>query len=237
MPQKKMLKMRHIQVDFIRGVAIVLMVIFHISFDLNNFHFINIDIYHALYWRYFRYLILTLFILCVGVSLVLANRQSIDLIKNFKRFSLLILLASFVSGASYFTFAQTWIYFGVLHFIAFASFFGLLFLRFIWINLLLGLSIVTLYTLSLINMHWLYEFLQLPLHLPQYTEDLVSFTPWFGVLLIGIFIAQKKLYLFYLKENSFTHSIAYFGKKSLPIYILHQPIFFGLIAGADYLLH
>ena len=237
MPQKKIVYMRHLQLDFIRGIAIILMVIFHLSFDLNNFNFINIDIYHGHFWKYFRYLILSLFILCVGIALVLSTQNSLDIKKTFKRFILLISLALLVSLASYFTFAQTWIYFGVLHFIAFASLFALLFLRLVWLNLLFGLSIITLYFTGFINMHWLYEVFQVPLHLPKYTEDLVSFTPWFGVILIGIFVAKKSLYLFPLKENKLTLTIGFLGKNSLLIYIVHQPIFFGLTYAADYLLH
>ena len=229
--------MRSLQLDFIRGTAIVLMVIFHISFDLNNFHFISIDIYHGLFWKYFRYFILALFIVCVGVALLLSNQYEINFKKSLKRFTLLLVLATIVSLASYFTFPNTWIYFGVLHFIAFASIFALLFLRFVWVNLFLGVSIITLYSLKIIDMSWLYNSLQSILSLPQYTEDLVSFTPWFGILLIGIFVAHKKLYLFPLKENKLTTAVAYLGKNSLLIYLIHQPIFFGLIAASDYFLH
>ena len=80
--------MRHLQLDFTRGVAIVLMVIFHISFDLNNFHFISVEIYHGQFWRYFRYFILTLFILCVGISLVLSVQNSFNIKKIINRFIL-----------------------------------------------------------------------------------------------------------------------------------------------------
>ena len=215
----------------------ILMVIFHFSFDLSTFHFINIDIYHGNFWHYFRFLILTLFLVCVGISIVISNSQSINIHKTLKRFFTLILLALFVSLASYFTFPKSWIYFGVLHFIAFASIFALLFLRFTWINLFLGLVMVILFVLDIIHMHWLYNFVQPSLHLPKYTEDLVSFFPWFGIVLIGMFIGKKSLYMFPIAENSFTNSIAFLGKYSLFIYMAHQPLLFGLTAGADYLLH
>ena len=229
--------MRYLQLDFIRGIAIILMVIFHISFDLNNFHFINIDIYHGVEWFYFRMLILTLFVLCVGISLLLSNQNSINFNKTLKRFTLLIGVSTLVSVSSYITFPNTWIYFGVLHFVAFASLFGLLFLRFEWLALILGTLIITLFNLHLINFSWLYSFLQTPLHLPKHTEDLVSFIPWFGVLLIGIFLGKKRLFLFPLPSNQFTKAIGFLGKHSLFIYLAHQPLFFGLTAGADYFLH
>lgn len=229
--------MRYIQLDFLRGVAIVLMQIFHISFDLNNFNFIDIDIYNGSFWHYFRYLILTLFLLCVGISLSLANQNSISLAKALKRFWILLFFALCITIVTRFIFESSWIYFGVIHFIAVASLLALLFVRLLWTNLFLGVAIIVLSALKIIDMHWLYNFLEPSLGLPKYTEDLVQFFPWFGVVLMGIFFGNKKLYLFALPTNSFTLAIAYLGKHSLAIYMLHQPLFFGLIAGASYLLH
>lgn len=229
--------MRYIQLDFIRAIAIVLMVLFHISFDLNNFHFIDINIYRGSFWIYFRISIVTLFLLCVGISLVLANKNGINLKKNLTRFFTLLIASLLITCVTLFIFPNSWIYFGILHFIALASLLGLLFLRFVWINLFLGVSIISLYLLNIINMHWLYNFVQPFLHLPNYTEDLVIFFPWFGVVLIGIFIGKKGYYLFPLPANSFTRDVAFLGKHALLIYMLHQPILFGLSAGAHFLLH
>ncbi len=229
--------MRYLQLDFMRGIAIILMVVFHFCFDLNNFHFININIYNGTFWHLFRFIILTLFLLCVGISLTLANPYGVNFHKALKRFVILIVLASFISLASYLIFPKSWIYFGVLHFIACASLLALIFVRFSWFNLFLGTAILGLYFSDVINMHWLYNSLHEALHLPKYTEDLVSLFPWFGVVLIGMFIGKKGLYLFALKENKYTHVTAYLGKHSLLIYMLHQPLLFGLTAGANYLLH
>lgn len=229
--------MRYLQLDFIRGIALSLMVLFHISFDLNYFHFINIDIYHGSFWIYFRIVIVTLFLLCVGISLILINKNGFNFKKNFSRFFTLLSLALLITTVTFFIFAKSWIYFGILHFIAFASLFGALFIRFTWINLFLGFSIISLYLLNIINMHWLYNFTQALLHLPQFTEDLVQFIPWFGVVLIGMFIGKKALYLFPLSSNKLTQGFAYLGRHTLLIYMLHQPLFFGLSAGADFLLH
>ena len=229
--------MRYLQLDFIRGTAIILMMLFHLCFDLNNFNFIDVDIYHAREWFYFRMLILTLFILCVGISLSIANENGVDFKKNLKRFLFLLSISGLVSLASYFTFPKTWIYFGVLHFIAFGSITALLFIKLEWFSLILGVSIVGLFNLDLISTRWAYDFLKPLLNLPKYTEDLVSFTPWFGVLLIGSFIGGKRLFLFPIVSNASTEFVGFLGRHSLIIYLLHQAVFFGLIALADYLLH
>ena len=231
--------MRYLQLDFIRGVAILLMVIFHLCFDLNHFHFIDIGIYHKAEsgWFYFRMIILTLFIGCVGISLSLANEEKIDIQKTTKRFIQLSFFSVLITLVSYIIFPQTWIYFGVLHFITLASVMALLFVRVEWIALNLGVLIVALFNLNIINMHWLYELVKGVLHLPARTEDLVPLIPWFGVVLIGLFIGKKRLFLFPLPSNKFTEFIGLLGKHSLVIYLVHQPLFFGIIAGADWILH
>ena len=231
--------MRYFQLDFIRGIAILLMMVFHLCFDLNIFHFIDIDIYNreGRDWFYFRMIILTLFISCVGISLALANEEKTEIRKVAKRFMQLSFFSILITVASYIIFPQTWIYFGVLHFIALASLMALLFVRLEWIALLLGVMIVALFNLDIINMHWLYELLKGALNLPARTEDLVPLLPWFGVVLIGIIIGKKRLFLFPLSSNKFTKFISLSGKHSLVIYLLHQPLFFGIIAGLDWILH
>jgi uncharacterized membrane protein len=229
--------LRYLQLDFIRGLAIILMISFHISFDLNNFHFINIDIYHAKEWHYYRMLIVSMFILCVGISLALVNENGINIKKDIKRFALLSFASLMITIASLITFPQSWIYFGVLHFITVASVLALIFVRYEWLSLIVGILIIVLFNLDIINMHWLYSATASTLHLPYHTEDLVPLAPWFGVVLIGVFIGRKRLFLFPLKENRATNAVGFLGKHSLFIYLAHQPLFFGSIALADYLLH
>ena len=229
--------MRYLELDFLRGLAIVLMVFFHISFDLNNFHFIDINIYHGKNWFYFRMVIVTLFMLSVGISLSLTHKKGVDFQKAFKRFYVLAGASLAVTIASFITFPNSWIYFGVLHFVAIASVVALAVIKHEWIALVLGVAIVVLFNLRLIDMHWLFIYLQPLLHLPKHTEDLVPFTPWLGVVFIGIFIGKKELFLFPLQKNSVTKFIGALGRHSLLIYLTHQPLFFGIIAGAHFLLH
>ena len=213
------------------------MVFFHLSFDLNNFHFIHIDIYHAKEWAYLRKIILILFLGSVGISLVLANDKSINIAKVKKRFFLLAGASLLISIASYITFPKTYIYFGVLHFIMLSSLLGLFFIRHEYIALISGLMILILFNLDLINMHPFYNSIQPILNLPKKTEDLVPLIPWFGVVLIGIFVGRKKLFLFPLAHNKLSLSVSFLGKHALIIYLGHQVFLFGIIASADFLLH
>jgi len=221
--------------DIFRGVAILLMVIFHFSFDLNNFHIVDLDLKHGDFWKYFRYFIVSMFVFSAGISLQLANKNGIDLAKLKKRILVLSLASLAVTVGSYTQFPKTWIYFGILHFFLFSSLVGLLFLKLPKLTLMSAVFILLGYNFSFLNMHWLYAVLQEPLSLPSYyTEDLANIIPWFGVFLLGISFTQYgfaqrafKLSLFE-KNNSFNIIFSYIGKHSLIIYLLHQPLLFAI---------
>jgi len=225
--------------DIFRGYAILLMVIFHFSFDLNNFHIVDFDLKHGDFWRYFRFLIVSMFVFLAGISLYLAHQNSVDFKKVKKRLLILGGASTLVTIGSYTQFPNSWIYFGILHFFLFASLIGLLFLRLPKISFMLGLAIILGYNFHLIDMHWLFKLLQEPLHLPlRYTEDLANVIPWFGVFLLGVSFANFQLH-YKLFNNSFFNSkhkvnstFAYLGKHSLLIYLVHQPILFSF-----FLLH
>ena len=219
------------------------MVIFHFSFDLNNFHYVNIDIKHGVEWRYFRYTIVTMFVFSAGISLYLANQNNINFKKLKKRVITLSAASLLVSIGSYSQFPSTWIYFGILHFFLFASIFGLLFLKFPKLSFIVGSGIVLGYIFGILNMHWLFELLYQPLHLPvRYTEDLANIIPWFGVFLLGLSFANSRLLniffnnKFFNAQNRINRSFAIIGGHSLVIYLVHQPIFFGLFLLTKYFL-
>jgi len=211
------------------------MVIFHFSFDLNNFHIVTLDLKHGDFWRYFRFVIVSMFVFSSGISLQLAYGKQIDIKKLIKRVLILSGAALLVSIGSYTQFPKTWIYFGILHFFLFASVAGLIFLRIPKIALLLGLAIIAGYNFQLINMHWLYWKLQAPLHLPiDYTEDLANVIPWFGVFLLGMSFAKFGLHYklfdnrFFNSENRMNQSFSFLGRHSLFVYLIHQPILFSI---------
>ncbi len=231
-------KTRYQLVDILRGVAIALMVWFHFSWDLRHFGYAGFDFYHDPFWLNLRTLIVSLFLLLVGVSLVLASRGGMNWHRYFRRLGLLVLFAVAITVVSHFTSPRRVIVFGILHFIAFASVAALPFLRFYWLTLFVGIALVVLdtrFSHPLFNQPWLH-WIGLMTHKPI-TEDYVPVIPWLGVVLIGIFIGHS---LFRWKALAFVQRwqspapparlLALSGRHSLAIYVVHQPLLFGLFA-------
>src|SRR5258706_16109028 len=102
--------------------------------------------------------------------------------------------AIMVSAGSYFMFPASWIYFGVLHFIAVAGIMGLAFVRLRLANLLIGAALIAvgaLFAAPLFDQPWL-NWVGLMPRKPV-TEDYVPLLPWLGVVLIGLFVGQQLL--------------------------------------------
>ena len=212
---------RSILLDVIRGFTIVLMIIFHFSFDLDYFGFIDIDFTNDPFWYFFPRLIVFLFLFAVGMALSLAHKNGIKWKSFGKRLLLISFWAVIISFATYHFFPENWIYFGTLHAIAVISVFSLPFLKRPWEALIVGLCLfipsiaydVTLPWISLSHTSW----------------DYISPFPWLGASLLGIFAAYKRLYLIDLPLNTLVRSLKYMGKHSLLIYLIHQPILFGIL--------
>jgi uncharacterized membrane protein len=197
------------------------MVFFHLSFDLDYFNFISIDILHHPLWYFLPRLIVFLFFFAVGMSLKIAHQDQIHWKSFGKRQFKLIMFALLISVVTRFLFPENWIYFGTLHCIALISFIGLYFIHRENLALIIALA---LFIPSII---WNYNipFFELPIQ----SFDYISPFPWLGALLIGIYATKMQLHLVKINSNRIIGSLQHLGKHSLIIYLLHQPILFGLI--------
>lgn len=223
-------------VDLMRFLAIVLMVIFHFIYDLKFFGWVPSNIPDGSGWREFRYVILTLFFLCVGFSLA-AVHGSVFQHKHFiKRFLQLILAATAVTISSLIMAPNNWIFFGVLHFIAIASVLCVAFSRFPRAALLTGIAIIIVFNLGWVRSIWPFQ----PIRhlLPGYTNDYVGLFPWTGVVLMGIWLRYQSWFLRDpAKPFAQSHIVLFASKHSLVIYLLHQPILFAFFGAISLFLH
>lgn len=227
-------KPRFERVDGLRGCAILLMFFYHFCFDLNYFHIITVDFYHQLFWINLRLFIVTLFLTLVGVSIVLAHPTTVNSRAVLPRLARLLGCAVLVSAGSYAVFPASMIFFGVLHFIFVASLLGLLFVRWYKLNLLVGIALILI---GAMLQHTLFDqpalqWLGMMTYKPV-TEDYVPLLPWFGVVLLGMFLGRWDATAQWLKTPSQVRGslrgLTWAGKHSLLLYMLHQPVFLGLL--------
>lgn len=224
-------------IDMSRGFAILLMFIYHFSFDLDYYGFIQQDFYQDAFWINFRTIIVTLFLTIVGISLYLANYRGLNKKRFRQRLLLLIVYSLLVSISSWIMYPKAMIFFGILHFITVASVLGLIFVQAGKVNLFLGLTLIIIpqvFSHSFFDQTYL-QWLGLSTELPI-TVDYVPLLPWFGVVLVGMYLGEKltqlpaeSIMVRWQGKRFFSKLLSLGGRYSLHIYMLHQPLFLGIL--------
>jgi len=211
------------EIDALRGIAIVLMIIFHIAFDLSYFGNYSLDIHSGL-WRLLGRTTASIFILLAGISLSLSHSRSAAGMEKYLTRGLKILSwGLLITLITRLFFPEEFIIFGILHFIGLSIILAYPFLRQKHWNLLLGLSIIFI-GLSIRGPLILFP-------TPFRTFDYFPLFPWFGLILIGIFLGNS-LYPNHTRSFSLPEvstPLSTIGRHSLFIYLLHQPILIALL--------
>jgi len=224
--------MRYLEIDLARGIAVTLMIIYHFIFDI--FYFSS---QFNFYWL--AALGASAFILISGVCSNISYSRS----KNFSKFARrgikLFFLGMIVTLTSFLLLNKGFILFGVLHFFALSSFLVYPFLRYFKnrkFYLLSGILIIIFgICLSGLRFDTSY-FLWLGL-IPNnfYSLDYFPLLPWFGIILIGIFLGKKfypegkRNFKFPAFGGKIVGLFGFLGKNSLLIYFIHQPIILSIL--------
>jgi uncharacterized membrane protein len=228
-----MSKKRFWEIDFLRGIAIVNMIIFNYSFALTYLRICNLNLGFT-----YAALIASTFIFLSGICLTISynrikNRRPREVFKKFffrglKIFSYGIL----ITIVTYLTFPEAFVIFGILHFIGLSIILGQFFLRFKKLNLLLGLMII-ITGFHLKNLRFDFPWLLWLGFTPRnfYTFDYFPLLPWFGITLLGIFFGnvfyrdgKRRFKLRDISNFSVVKLLVILGRNSLFIYLIHQPL-------------
>ncbi len=213
-------------IDQIRGFAIVLMIIFHFFYDLKIFGYNNINFNKDFFWFELPRLIVFLFLLSMGLSLPLVHKKKINWKKFWPRWIKIALGAIAITAYTFFMFKKSWVYFGTLHCIATASLVSLPFIRIPRISGVIGIIMVLLHLFFRITIPWF--------ELSHPSMDYIPLFPWIGCVFIGFGLWSLKFHELNPFKSKFFKPLEKMGQHSLIIYLIHQPILYGLVMAFTY---
>jgi len=228
------------EIDLLRAIAIVMMITFHALYLLNYFDIHNTGVPGVPYgfWWWFPRVTGGTFIFVAGVSLTItysrSKRISGFMLRGLKIFAWgmgITLITWLISREGY-------VRFGILHFFGIAFILAPFFLRFRFINLILGATLMAIgiYLQEqrvFVDFPWLLWLGLMPRDF--WTMDCWPLLPWFGLFLVGMFCG-KLLYpqgnrRFNIHEfnDPVTSALTLPGRHPLVIYLAQWPIVIGAL--------
>lgn len=229
--------MRFWEIDALRGMAVVMMIAFHLLFDLNYIAGYSILLASG-FWLAFARTTLLIFLLLVGISLGISYSRIKDKMnakgirkKYLKRGIKIFCYGLAITAVTFLAFPGNTIWFGVLHSIGISIILSIPLLSHKKLNIIIGLAVIILgliLTQFTASFPWLLWLGLQPTNF--YTFDYVPLLPWFGVVLLGVF-AGKSIYEKRTpgRMPPASRPLCFLGRHSLLIYLLHQPVLVGLL--------
>jgi uncharacterized membrane protein len=212
---------RYGEIDILRAVAIALMVLFHLVYDLKEFVGVNVD-YQASPWFFVGKTAALLFIFISGLSSGLSRSP-------IRRGLKVLFCGMVVTVVTYLFMKEEYVRFGILHFLGVAMILYPCFSR---------CSSRTLWGLvgsfALLGFWFKGQVLRTSLFLPlglMYdgfsSIDYYPLFPYLAVTILGIlayrhFYAQRRESFFWVRLNY--KPTQWLSRNSLSIYLIHQPI-------------
>lgn len=222
-------------IDAARGAALLAMVSYHFTWDLEFFGYVSPGLTAFGGWKLYARGIASTFLFLVGVSLVLAHGNGIRWKNFWKRLARIVAAAAAITVATRFATPDSFIFFGILHHIALASVLGLLFVRLpAFVTAIAALLVVAAphYLRMPAFDHPALWWIGLSPVNPR-SNDYVPLFPWFGAVLAGMATTQMALRLGLLERlrswspARWAGPLILVGQHSLAFYLLHQPVLIG----------
>ena len=235
------------EVDVARGIAIVMVVLYHLMYDLDNLGGYRIESTSG-FWKVFADASAFAFVFLAGLSLSLSyvrasagQRSNRELFGKYLRRGTRIFSYGMLITFVFWALSFGSVIFGILHLIGLSIVLAYPYMKLRLPNLILGLSVVALgvyVQLEDLSAGGATGILLAPfgvvpegLFMPDYRPLL----PWFGVVLLGLFfgnIVYRKRAREALSGGegpAYVAPVAFLGRHTLLIYLVHQPVLIGML--------
>jgi uncharacterized membrane protein len=254
---KKEFEKRIWELDFLRGLSILLMVFDHLMYDLktlrawlSNYFVVHNEFvegavnFATQYWnselrKYGHWVFVDIFLLVSGISFTFSRSN----LKRSLKFAIAAIVLTAVTWlAEEFAGMNILIVFGIIHMFAVCTFLTWL-LRKIWNNdlfiLILGFASIFIgvlihwYSVEYLTEITFANFWRVILGINGYGADFFGIFPQLGFILIGtvignVFYRHRTSLLPHL-DGGWNFPFVFAGRHSFAIFLFHQPIVFGLI--------
>lgn len=241
------------EVDFIKGLATITMIIFHVFYMSSQMNLKQFDFDKGILLSFARFAQIV-FITTIGINLALSYQSNKNDTSKFhhkqtKRSLVLGTIASIITITTMYIFPDKYVKFGIMHFAAISIF------MYQWITFsepLVALSVVGILVLNFMRpilipffhrfVHPMLSFILGIYNLKYNSIDHFSLIPYAAIIGIGILIG-KQLYKNMKRRykqmnimddllnsgNKTIDLIKWIGQNSLLIYVIHYPIIYFIL--------
>lgn len=226
-------KTRFLELDLLRGLAVIGMIVFHFFFILDFYGVMGNAMFSG-WWLVLAQFVRFTFLGLVGVGMAISHERILmrggnmwrAILRQWERVFIILLCALLVNVATFIYIPENYVRFGILHLISVSIFFWSFFMKWKWPVLILAFV-----------SFWLggwFGGIVFDGMLPWFKGEALDYFPifpWTGVVGAGIFLGHvfysqksKRTGLRWKTDFWLVRILSAAGKNALLLYMLHVPI-------------